>query len=282
MKSQTGSLETKKLNQKVISVHTMCVVALLGALFLTGCGSGKVADGSSSTTSTVASTDTTTTTTTTTLSTSSKVIAKCNRLQGDTLDVSVRVDPLATTATDGLTLQAKLLALASEIDSTNKYAIFFYKGKLQGSSTSSTDQVLKFDSSPVRVSFNSSTGSSLGVTYDRLSYEKLNSVRLSIGGYSSTMDQVLESVSMNILLNDTAHTYKVLRVGLYKKNTSTLQFDAVRYEDILIPSFYANPDDYAVDPSTGYERAQVLKDLHPFKGVTSDFSRLAAQLCVGF
>lgn len=99
-----------------------------------------------------------------------------------------------------------------------------------------------------------------------------NDVKDLIAG--ATPASFVNQVIFVLSLQDPSGLYHVLAAGSYNI-TGGAHVESVAS---LLPTFYANPADYAVK-SNGAARETVLRNMHPLRNQTGNFATLASQLC---
>jgi len=78
----------------------------------------------------------------------------------------------------------------------------------------------------------------------------------------SDVNTFFQNVRLVVDIRDPQASYDVLKIAMYNSsNTNTINMD------MLLPSFFASPTDYALDG--GQPRANALQALHPFVGITN-------------
>ncbi|MBK7961487.1 MAG: hypothetical protein IPK04_09985 [Bdellovibrionales bacterium] len=101
----------------------------------------------------------------------------------------------------------------------------------------------------------------------------------SATGISSAAD-LFKRLAFKIELNDPGGEYDVLRTQIFKFGKTAPE----EYFDQLIPVFYANPADYAIEPA-GSARAQILQNMHPLHGTAlsnTDYASRMSAFCDTF
>ncbi len=230
-------------------VITLSFVALLSA-----CGASNTPNASSD----FASTGTSTT------SSVSKPLATCNKAASSDFAFKLAAQ-LSGLFYDPSWMNLYLTALPSSFEAQSTYIIFF-----KGQATS--DSVLTYNTTPVPFAmWDTQTNSYLngGQFYNSLKWSDAASL---ISGISASA--FMSRVIFVLNLQDPSSAYQTLSASIFNISNNS----GVEGIQALLPTFYANPADYAVKP-TGFTRETVLQNLHPLKGQSGDFASLASSLC---
>lgn len=149
--------------------------------------------------------------------------------------------------------------------------VYFYRGKV------STSNVVTVETTPISIGFETKDGSTAffgsyqGLTKANL----LNAAAQVASGYS--VSSLLANYRFIFSIYDAQHVYQFIRAVKFDSNN-----EYTEYRDILIPSFYANPNDYQKS-SLGTVRPIDLVSLHPFYNQMDDtdldFATLASEAC---
>ncbi|MGZ3842786.1 MAG: hypothetical protein ACXVCA_11910, partial [Bdellovibrio sp.] len=219
----------------------VCSVALLSA-----CGSNKNA-GSSDFSSRAPITTTTS---------STKPIATCSKGSGNMINVKMKVftDPSTNTTRMDFVF-AKLTSLPTNFqNSTNYISMWKWLANSNGS-TYLDSSALQF------ILIDSTNGQYITNWMTTLRWSDIATLASSMG--ITDAQTFFNRVNILVDLKDVSGSYDVLKITSYDSTTN----QAVSQTDGLLPPYYANPADYAIEPE-GTPRAQVLQNLHPFAGST--------------
>lgn len=243
------------MENRKLQIYVFLLVVL--SFGLVSCGSSKTTVSSSSSSS----------------STSTKPVTECNRIQGSFIQADMEIYYSNNIAYND-TIRIRVLATDGSFDSNTSQVIQFFRWKANYTG------VTYIDSTPLQVRMESAT---LGVILDTTYYDKisLNTIKTFAAKYAISGSSAIDYLKkINFVITGLDTDYNVLRVGLYDGSSTT----ATASTDSLIPAFYANPDDYAIDPS-GNDRAPVLRALHPFASMagqgwsSSSFETEAKSYC---
>jgi hypothetical protein len=204
------------------------------------------------------------TTTTTTSTTSNKVIATCNRASSSSTSYKIAAQMSGSTF-DPSWANLTFTSIPSSFQSgTIMYQ--FFKGQ------ATSDSTLTYNSSAVPFYiYDTVTGAYLSETpYTSLKWSDVKSLISGVSSASTFLSRVIFLLS----LNDSAGAYQTLSLRSYTISSGA----TVDIAEMLLPTFYANPSDYAYT-STGAVRESVLQNLHPLRGQTGDYATLATSLC---
>lgn len=245
------------------STNNFKILVLAGlALFLVSCGSKKDQstniDFSSRTPVDLTST--------------TKPIAYCNERKGPEISTRLKVFTDSNNTPQMEFVLARLTALPNNFKESKTYiSMWKWLANSNGSSY--------IDNTPLQfVLINSSNGQALTNWKTTLRW---SDVVATASAMNITDPQAFfQKVSILVDLKDAQGEYDVLKIANYDVATNK----AVSQTDALLPLFYANPQDYAFEP-TGEPRSHVLQELHPFKdrlnqGFTSEqFKSMSNDFC---
>ncbi|WP_374078976.1 hypothetical protein [Bdellovibrio bacteriovorus] len=238
------------------------ILTLSAVAFLTACGSSNQ----------VGSSDLSSRLPIDTSSSSTKPVSYCNQATGTEITAKLRayVDSSNTVRMDYA--YARLTALPTNFK-TDKTYISMWKWMTNSSGAS------HLDSTPLNfLVANATTGQILTAWKTTLRWSDVVTIASGMG--ITDPQTFFNSVNILVDLKDTQGEYDVLKITNYDLSTNK----ALSQTDGLLPLFYANPADYATE-SNGAARAQVLRDLHPFKNYVgqgysaSQFQSMAQGLC---
>jgi hypothetical protein len=193
-----------------------------------------------------------------------KPIAKCNKTGTSTLSFKIAAQ-VSGSSFDPNWANLYLTNLPTGFEAGSSM-INFFKGQ------AANDTQLGYDSTTVPFAiYDRSTSTYLnnGGAYTSL---KWSDVQNLIPGVSAAA--FMSRVIFVLSLNDPNSSYQVLTVTSNNISDNSI-IEAI---PALLPTFYANPADYAIK-SNGTPRETVLKNLHPLKNQTGDFTTLASALC---
>lgn len=196
--------------------------------------------------------------------TASKAIAKCNKAGSATLSYKTAAQISGNTF-DPNFLNLYLSNLPTGFEAGTSY-IQFSKGQANG------DAAISYDSTAVSFAiYDRATSAYLnsGNPYTSLRW---NDVKNLIPG--ATAASFMARALFILILQDSSGTYTVIAPASY----NTADNAGIEAIPSLLPTFHANPADYAVK-SNGMARESVLKNLHPLRNQSGDFNALAAVLC---
>lgn len=172
-------------------------------------------------------------------STSTKLLASCNKISNTGMTVSSAVVQDQMGQTDPNWLKVKFSFLSSQATATGNIVKFFKWRIANG--------VPSLDQNPLVVyAYNLSTGA---VT--------------SAGSNQLTASTVSATQGYYIGLNDPQESYQVIKIVVYS-STGTV----VAQSDSLIPQFYAKTSDYQYN-ADGSTRATGLQSLHPLASTST-------------
>lgn len=243
---------------------SLVALLVLASFTMAGCGSGKKAvdSGSSENSSRIPEGDSTT-----------KPVVKCSRISGDGITGEIRVytDVMGRTLVDKVRIN--LTNLPSTFESSD-YSIRFFRWM------ASYPNVIFSDSTPLKLWIEKRAGSSpITGQLDRIQWDEIDDILTDKGHSITSMDSAFEQFSFVVDLKDPDASYDALTIGLYKNGA------AVQSINVLLPTYHANPNDYATDSRKKEARPTVLQDLHPFKTYIDseisdeDYSGMATSLC---
>lgn len=200
-----------------------------------------------------------------------KPVAYCNSATKNNTSVKLKVytDAAKNIRTDYM--YAKFSEVPSTFGTGVSY-ISMWKWQATGAATPSLDSTaLKF------MLLNPKSGLAITNWISILNWADVKSAATQMG--HSDAISFLNAVILVIDLKDQSGAYQALKISHYASTTQK----AISDIDLLLPAFHANPADYALEGSTGSQRASVLKNLHPFaynSGLTSaQYGTLAQSLC---
>lgn len=239
----------------------MTLVTLGAVALLTGCGSSNTAGNSDQ--SSRLPTDT---------SSATKALAYCN--QGTGTEVSMKLQAFKDASGNYRNdyMYAKITAVPSSFAGGTSY-ISMWKW------LANTTGNAQLDNTPLNFAIMSKTGQGLTAWMTVMRWSDIMGVASSLG-YSDPQTLFANTLVL-IDLKDPNGEYDVLKVTNYNSSTNA----AISSLDVLLPIFYANPADYALEPN-GQGRAQVLQRLHPFKAnlgqgySASQFQSMANNFCL--
>lgn len=216
-------------------------VLALASLSLTACGARSGLEGSLDSSSRETSTDTGTA--------GAANLAVCNQRSGTDMTAKLKVYQSGNTINNNY-IYVRMTNLPTSFKSGSNY-IAMWKW------LANTSGATYLDSSALNFALiDSTTGKSLTGWVTTLRW---SDVKTAAAGLGITDPQTFfNRVNILVNLNDAAGEYDVLKISNY--NASTNQAESQL--DVLIPMFYANPNNYAID--NGGTRAGVLQNLHPF------------------
>lgn len=249
-----------KTNTQNLKQNSVKIFALILTLSLVACSqkstqslSASISDG-----------------TRTTKSTSNKPLAYCSHNQKDELNGNTMAfSQNGSIRTDLVWLN--LSSIPAQFENGEYIQIFRWKADTTGTPF--------MDQTPLQFRFQSKKNSQVGTGYSNYArWAELSSFRQGFG--ENTAAGFFNSSMILVDIKDLRAEYDAIRIAVYSSSGSVVQS-----LDILIPSFYANPADYAVEDS-GSARSNLLQAIHPFVGqVNSDsyhFETLARDLCIPF
>ncbi|MFN8790350.1 MAG: hypothetical protein ACK5Y2_02730 [Bdellovibrionales bacterium] len=191
-----------------------------------------------------------------------KPIAYCNEAMTPNLSYRILAQSL-NGVPDPSWVQMRILGLPAGFENSTTF-LQFWKGQ------ATTDTTVTFHPTPVVFSLFDTQSQ----TYIRnnISALRWSEVQTLIAGASPAA--FFSRVILVMNLQDTTGQFQVLNATSYL----TASNQAQERLDALLPTFFANPQDYAFK-STGAPRESVLRNLHPLRTATADFANLAAALC---
>lgn len=250
-----------KTNTQNLKQNSLKIFALVLTLSLVACSqkstqslSASISDG-----------------TRTTSGTSNKPLAYCSHNQNSEMNANTMVFTQAnqTIRTDLVWLN--LSSIPAEFENGQYMQIFRWKADTTGAPF--------MDKTPLQFRFQSKKNSQVGTGYSNYArWAELSSFRQSFGENSAA--SFFNSSMILVDIKDLRAEYDAIRIVVYNSSGSVVQ-----NLDILIPSFYANPADYAVEDN-GVARSNLLQAIHPFVGQTNSdsyhFATLSQDLCNAF
>lgn len=194
-----------------------------------------------------------------------KPIAKCNKAGTATLSYKVAAQ-VSGASFDPNWANLFLSNLPTGFEAGTSYIQFF-----KGQAASDTTIGYTATSVPFAI-FDRTAGAYLNNsgTYTSLKWAEVQNL---IPG--ATPASFMARVIFVLSLQDPTGSMQVLTAASYNTANNT----SIEAIPSLLPTFYANPADYATKPN-GIARETVLKNLHPLKGQSGDFTTLAANLCL--
>lgn len=222
----------------MMKLQTLTMIASIA--FLTSCGVTKTNDTSS---------------TYNFSSSSTKVLASCNKASDSNMSVSLSTVTSAYGTVDYNWTKVKFNYLSSAATASGN-TVRFYKWRIANGQTVLDQTAL------AAYTYNLSTGSTT-----------------SSGTNSVAATSITSNQGYYINLNDSQGLFQVLKVVVYN-SAGTL----VAQKDMLIPQFYGRAGDYAYN-SDGSKRSTVLTSLHPLASTNhngwtdSQISSYYQQLC---
>ncbi|KYG70096.1 hypothetical protein [Bdellovibrio bacteriovorus] len=238
------------------------ILVLTATALLTACGSSNTA-GSSDFSSRVVDTGT---------SSSTKSVAYCNQRSANDITAKLKAYTDNSNYVRMDFVYARLTSLPATFKSDSSYISMW---KWLANSSGST----QLDNTPLQfIIVHPTTGQALTGWMKTMRWSDVATVASALG--VTDPQTFFSAVNILVDLKDTQGEYDVLKVTNYDLSTNK----SLNALDILLPAFYANPADYALE-STGTARAGVLKNLHPFASylnqgyTTSQFVSMANNYC---
>lgn len=253
---------------KTQNVKMMMSLMVVGAS-LVGCGANKITAQEQSTavvsdfsSRNPVSTDT------------QKPLATCNQGSNDDLTASLRQyeDQFGTPRNDYIRVRMNNINDAFSADD-------FYVAAFRWKANSSGN--VHMDTTPLKIrveKLNSQFFTAVSNYASNLNWASMNAIAENQKVSITNMNDFFEQFSLTVDLQDPLAEYDAIKLVVYQGTT------AVSELDMLLPTFYANPNDYKTDPQGG-TRAQVLQDIHPFKSMlgqswsANHYSTEAAKFC---
>lgn len=193
---------------------------------------------------------------------SSKALAYCNRTQATTLSYKIMAQYVGGNY-DPNWAHLRLYSVPAGFE-TNVHYIQFWKG------WASSDSQITHNTTPISFSiYDLQTQTYLKQGLTALSWDNVKD--LIPGASVSTF---LSRVMFVLDLQDPNGQYTVFTAAVYGTANNVAQESA----DALIPAFLANPAEYAFK-ADGSARESVLRNMHPLRGQSGDYSALATALC---
>jgi hypothetical protein len=226
------------------------VVTLSFIAFLSACGSSN----SPNETQNLSSTGTT----------DSKPLVRCNKAGSSTLSFKVAAQ-VSGAGYDPNWANVFLSNLPTGFEAETSF-IAFFKGQAV------SDSSISYNSTTVPFAIYDTVSQSYlnsSATYSSLKWSEVKGL-ISGATPASFMSRVIFVLS----LQDPTGAYQVLTAQSYNVSDNS----SIEAIPSLLPTFYANPADYAIK-SNGGNRETVLKNMHPLKNATGDFSYQASLLC---
>ncbi|WP_374029040.1 hypothetical protein [Bdellovibrio bacteriovorus] len=245
----------KNTKQIFTTILTMTAVA-----FLTACGSSNQ----------MASTDLSSRVPSTSGSTS-KPLAYCNQANGE-VSAKLKVYTESSNSVRMDLVYVRLTALPTSFKNDNSYITMWKWLANSSGSTYLDNTALRFFLIDV------STGKALTDWKTTLRWSDVVTTASALG--ITDVQTFFNRVNILVDLKDANGEYDVLKIANYDVSTNK----AITQTDALLPMFYANPADYAVE-SNGFARAQALQGLHPFASYTNQgfssaqFQSMANNFC---
>ncbi len=250
----------------------LIIIGILSAIINIGCGATQTSPGSSSDSSASASripVDTE--------EQSSKPFAYCNKSKITDLGAIIRtfVDSNSVVHNDFIRLNFR--TLSSNFSSNNAYYIQFFRWKVSSANN------IDFDSTPLSFRFESKSNFSVQSNYmTQLHWSTVKTHFVNKGVTLNSVSDLFNKYNIVVDLKDPDASYDVLKIALYNGTQSVLE------DDMLLPIFHANPDDYATETKNGVSsaRSELLMGLHPLKAMQGqgwsldDFKTSANNLCL--
>jgi len=191
-----------------------------------------------------------------------KPIAYCNEAMGPNLSYRLLAQSF-NGVSDPNWVQMRILGVPAGFDNSTTF-LQFWKGQ------ATNDTTVTFHPTPVVFSlFDTQTQTYIRSNITALRWSEVQT--LIAGASPSTF---FSRVVLVLNLQDPTGQFQVLSATSYL----TASNQAQERLEALLPTFFANPQDYAFK-STGGMRESVLRNLHPLRTATSDFANLAAALC---
>lgn len=193
-----------------------------------------------------------------------KAIVKCNKAGSSTLSYKSAAQ-ISGTGFDPNIANIYLSNLPTDFEAGQSF-IQFWKGQ------AISDSTLGFSTTAISFAIYDRQISRYlnnGQTYSSL---KWNDVKNLIPG--ATAANFMSRAIFVLFLQDTTGAFQVLSAASYRTSDNSV----IEGVASLIPTFYANPADYATK-SNGQARETVLRNLHPLKNQSGDFATLAQNIC---
>jgi hypothetical protein len=233
---------------KSINSQILTTVLIAGSLIMIGCGSNKITAGSSES---AAVTDFSSRVPVN--STSQKPLAVCNRGSNGQLSVDLRQFEDGFGAARNDYVRAKVRSVPSELTNSSYYLAFYrWKANSQGQAYMDNDAL------NVRVeSLSSQFFAPVSGYSENLTWEAMQGIAEKANNSVTTPSEFFTKFSLTVDIRDPLAEYDAIKVVLYNGS------EVVSELDMLLPTFYADPHDYRLEPS-GSARAQSLQSIHPF------------------
>ncbi len=189
-----------------------------------------------------------------------KPVAICTRDVGKNSDLSVSAmaykENYSSSYRDDY-IRLKFTTIPSEFQTNSDFAFQVYRWKV-----SSTGAV-SLDETPLQLYFEQNTNGSFESVgssgYTDVMWTDIDATLKFLGTTVGSGSEFFNRFNMVVNLKDAQRTYQALRIVFYNGNT------VARTADLLIPSVYADPNDYKWQPSnSAAERPLSIQQLHPF------------------
>ncbi|MGZ3779751.1 MAG: hypothetical protein ACXVCY_03885 [Pseudobdellovibrionaceae bacterium] len=234
---------------------TTILLTLSALMFLTACGKSQTGLPSA------------------VVASATKPLAYCNRSAGTDINFKLR------SYTDSSNVQRldfaylRMISLPQNFKSDQTYITMW-----RWQSTSSGTSTL--DTTPLQFMLLDSTKGNAALT-GWVTTLRWNDIVTTASGLGITDVQTFfDRVNILVDIKDPNGQYQAIKVTNYDLSSNK----AVNQTDALLPMFYVNPADYALDPQ-GNPRSQVLQSLHPFANnlnqgyTTTQFQTMANSFC---
>lgn len=200
---------------------------------------------------------------------SNKAISYCNQASNSDITANLKVYVDSNNVVKSNYMYVRLSALPANFESGGSYISMW-----RWLATSSGQTYL--DNTVLTAALVNKSGTLLTDWKSSLRWSELQALASSLG-YTDAKT-FFNNVNVLVDLRDAEGVYDVLKFSVYDATTNK----ATSQADALLPMFYANPAQYAVE-ADGQARASVLKNLHPFKNLslTSEdaYKSTATSLC---
>lgn len=182
-------------------------------------------------------------------STATRPLANCNKVQSSSVTLNIMTYPGRFDL-----LQGKLTSMTETFLNKTDY-IRFFRWKTDANGAKS------LDTTAIKVRLHAEgSGQQLTQYEDFLRWDQVSAYAASISVTSAA--DFYSRVRLLMDIRDPNADYDALTMVYYDGSNQILN-----QTDILIPTFTANPNDYAVEPS-GAARPSILRNLHPFAAIT--------------
>lgn len=203
---------------------------------------------------------------------STKAVVNCNRATGTfgTAEIRPYIDVYGKTLVDKARINIKPAANFASSDTS----LVFYRWM------ASYPNTLFSDSAPLELWLErKSGGAPLTGMLTKINWDEIDSILSDQDIVLNTPEELFEGYSFVVNLKDPEAAYDALAIASYANGTLSEK------TNVLIPSFYASPNEYSYDTRKSETRPTILQDLHPFKSYLNsgtkdeDYKGMASALC---